>query len=39
MISSIAASRNIADSIANKAVEMYRNQIRGGDLPKDDDNK
>jgi hypothetical protein len=37
LLSSIAASRNIADNIANKAVEMYRDQIRGGDLPKDDD--
>lgn len=35
LLSSITKSKNIADSIANKAVEMYRNQIRGGDLPKE----
>ena len=35
MLSAITKSKNIADAIAKKAVEMYRNQIRGGDLPKE----
>lgn len=35
MLSAIVKSKNVADAIAKKAVEMYRNQIRGGDLPKE----